>query len=243
MSHVFSGTCEYESSGVEGVSVLFRNVTQGYYYHHTSKTDSNGAYSSMDVDAGGETVAVGDTYWMIFYGSDYYKIESGTISGSTTTEDAVVLNVAIAKLTLDDDVWDFLRIILTQDPDVDAAINYIGASYPEKFVSDGGGLPFVTIKKPSIVPEPLTMRKKKYMITFSVEIKANTANAAKVLARKIRYSLGPAKVAMVNQNLSLSVTGDDNDIDKRRDEKTVHTVTLEISGMWLGGGTSSYKSW
>ena len=245
MAYTISGTASSGGTGVANISVLFRNITQDYFYHNTSVTDSSGDYS-FDVDGGGDTVANDDTFWVIFYGVDYYKVETGTIDtgAGASTVDASLSGVGVDKDTVSTDVWDFLRVILTQDDYVDAATTYVGGSYPKVFITDEGGLPFVIIRKPTIVEESLTLRKKRYNITVPIEIKTNTAASLKDVSEKVRKAIKVAKPAFItNKFAHLQFTDDDESVDKRRDEKTVHTSTLTLEMIWLGGGKSSFRDW
>jgi len=241
--YTISGTASYSSTGIANVYALVRNVTQGIYKTPVL-TDSSGNYSVTLADG---TYANSDVIWVIFYNDSYYKVETGTVdtSGSSTDIDATILPISLSRSSISTNVWDLFRLILSQDPTVKSTLSAaVYGSYPDKFISDEGGLPFVTVHKPTIIETYLTMRKKRYGITFEIECKTNTAATLKSLSEAVRYAFEAARPALVEQRIAnMTVTGDDESIDKRREEKTVHTSTMIFEAEWLGGGEIPLRAW
>ena len=137
--------------------------------------------------------------------------------------------------TISQDVWDTIRTILSNDTTLSNNVNYIGGAYPQKFIDDAGGLPFIVIHKPNISETRYTFTKKTYNIEIDIECFADTAAKLKLISDAVRNALetNQSTTRNVNAMFNFTVIGEAEDFDLRNN-KRIHINRMTCSYAYRG---------
>lgn len=144
--------------------------------------------------------------------------------------------MATDTATLSENIWDNLRTILAADAVVGtggtAGVNKIYGAYPQDFIDDASGLPFIVIHKPILTETRRTITKKNYTVSVDIEGFADNAAVMKIVSDGIRNALqsNQATTRASHFMFDFMITGDTEDFDLRGN-KRIHRNVLTCQYM------------
>jgi len=140
--------------------------------------------------------------------------------------------MAIARATINTDIWDTIRGYLN-DSSVTNIAKLVSA-YAKSFTKDASSKDFVVLHSPGITETRLTFTKISYPFTMQVEVVVSEEEQMKVLNAAIR-----ARVAASLNNargdgiFNLRISGDTTSYETREDVRILHNI-ITLEGIYRG---------
>ena len=142
--------------------------------------------------------------------------------------------MAISLSTIEDDTWQTIYNIIKNDTTVQGFIgSKIYSSYPNVFIEDAGGMPFVIVHRPRISEKLVTLDGTKvYGVSIRVDNVHKRGKEVKQLADAVRNALESNKTTTESNGLyDFSISDETEDFDFR-DKIKIHYSIFTVSYEW-----------